>query len=392
MVLPAPGVVDVLSSEDGAPNPDTQPLIMWISHDNGTTFSAPVEVGISGGTSNSGAFNTSSAVADGGDVVTLDQEGGQERVFPADGSAPSTAVVPLEPDELAGGSEVAEIDSTAAPAIAVLGDGSLITAHTRIDLNPDVTIVQTQAAPGAAPTTIATLPGEDIRSLVTGPGGTFIMTRSTDEDTSASDTVLVRKIANGVLGGAQKVPRGEAYDSDGYRLAEDAQGTLHAFWLGGVLDRAFTAISTNGGKSWTTHGLSSLGLSGTAEISLAPQGYGVALAAGDQTPAYIQPLLIYPTVTLKVAKSSVAVGTKISFSGKVSPAVNGTKVTLQQVTGKHLTTVGTAKEAKDGSFSLTLTEHSAGSRSFDAFVDGTYGIYDTATSKTVGVKAFVPRT
>ena len=187
------------------------------------------------------------------------------------------------------------------------------------------------------------------------------------------------------------MPRGESSDSDAYRLAEDANGALHAFWIGGVSNRAFTAISTNGGRAWTTHGLSGLGLSGFSEIALAPEGYGVALTTAESAAAYIQPLLTYPTVSLSVKHSSVTIGDKAMFSGKVSPAVNGMKVTLQQVIGKHLTTIGTAHEAKDGAFTVSLKQKSIGKRSFDAFVDGTYGVYDVATSKTVGVTTVEPR-
>ena len=173
VLQPSPGVVEVVANECCQPEPQL-PISAWISRDGGKTFAPPISVGSLSG--------LDEAVAVGGQLVLFAHEldGLHEQVTPADGSVPATSETLVTSD---GGA----VDAT------VLSDGSMLIAHeTALFSNTlaDTTSVDLQASTTAAPATVASFPGEDLLSIASGGGQSYVMTRVIDKSGSTSQEAI----------------------------------------------------------------------------------------------------------------------------------------------------------------------------------------------------------
>ncbi|MCO7238067.1 putative Ig domain-containing protein [Aeromicrobium sp. CnD17-E] len=94
------------------------------------------------------------------------------------------------------------------------------------------------------------------------------------------------------------------------------------------------------------------------------------------------------TVTAALTPSRVTVGDDVVVSGKATPFVRGTTISVQSVSGRTATTVASTTLAADGTYRVTLRTTKTGSTTYRAVVAGRTG-YAAATSpsRTLVVEA-----
>jgi hypothetical protein len=370
VLQPSPGVVEVVANECCQAEPQL-PISVWISRDGGHTFSPPVSVGSLSGLDD--------AVADQGQLVLLAEgsDGLHEQVTPADGSAPATTDSVISTD-------IGGVKST------VIAGGAILIAHESALFSntlSDTTSVDLQASPGAAPATVASFPGEDLISVATGGGATYLMTRVIDKTGTLDPPVRVRHWNGAGFDAPHVLPIPGNGDDSKFSLAVDGSGRLHAVWVGSREDyRLWHSVSSNGGRTW--HAVLLGDAFNAAEVYpvLDAAGTGIALELTAGTgPAVVQPLLITPRLSLTVAPRRVTAGGSTTLVAHVSPAVNGRVVLIQRLSGKRWLTVATARQNRAGTITATLVQQHAGRSTYRAYVSGQYGTYDVGASSSVAL-------
>ena len=370
VLLPSPGTVEVVADECCQLDPQMQ-ITEWRSTDGGQTFEPPVSVGNLPGLTD--------AVADNGQLVLFKPEldGLHEQVTPADGSSPSTTDTLVSAD---GGNDLA----------TVLPGGALLVAHeTQLFSTTikDTTSVSLQATPGADPATVASFPGEDLISISTGGGNSYLMTRVISNTGVLDPPVLVRHWNGTGFDAARTLPEPGSGDASRFALTVDPMGRLHAVWLGARENyRLWHSVSTDGGRTWHATLLGDASLTAAVYPVVDAAGVGVALELTAGTgPAIIQPLLITPTLSLTAAPRTVVTGGATAFAGRVSPAVFRKVVLIQRHVGGRWVTVASTREKLNGAFNVRLTQTHLGVGSYRAYVDGQRGTYDIGASAIVSV-------
>jgi hypothetical protein len=372
VLQPAPGVVEVVANECCQAEPQL-PITAWTSTDGGRSFGAPVSVGSLSGLDD--------AVYDAGQLVLLSEEpdGLHEQVTPADGSVPATSDSLISTD--IGGVKVTGI-----------GGGALLIAHETALFSAtlkDTTSVDEQSGPAAAPSTVASFPGEDLISIASGGGSTYLMTQLISKTGDLDPPVRVRHWNGTGFDAPHTLPIPGTGDDSKYSLAVDGSGRLHAVWVGSRENyRLWHSVSTNGGRTWHAVLLGDAFNAAAVYPVLNANGTGIALELTAGTgPAVVQPLLITPALALTAHPTRVVAGGRTRLSGRVSPIVAGKVVLLQRLSGRHWVTVATVHESRSGAFTAVVTQANAGRTSYRAFVSGQYGTYDIGASSTVGVLA-----
>lgn len=376
MVLqPAPGTIEIVADECCQAEPQMQ-ITEWTSTDGGATFAPPVSVGSLPGLVD--------AVADNGQLVLFKPEldGLHEQVTPADGSTPPTSDTAISPDE--GFSQA-----------TVIAGGALLVAHeTQLfsATQADTTSVSLQAGPGAIPSVVGSFPGEDLLSMVTGDGNSYLMTRVISHTGVLDPPVRIRHWNGTGFEAARTLPVVGSGDASRFGLTVDGAGRLHAVWLGARENyRLWHSVSTNGGRTWHATLLGDAHLMAAVYPVVDAAGVGVALELTAGTgPAIIQPLLITPALSLTVTPRRVAPGAAATFAGRVSPAVFGKVVLIQRHAGRQWVTVGSARERRNGAFTVRLPQTRSGSTAYRAYVTGQYGTYDIGASANVAVTVHRP--
>lgn len=377
VLLPAVNVVQVVADECCQDDPQL-PITTWTSTDGGRTFGPPVSVGSLDGLSD--------AALDGGQLVLFADEvdGVHEQVTTTDGSAPATSDTVISSD-------------TGGVKETVLRSGALLIGHENAldgENARNTTTLELQSGPNAAPSVVATFPGEDLVTLTTGAGQSYLMTRINDGGATLDPPVRIRHWNGTSFDAPHTLPIPGPGDDTRFSLAVDGAGRLHAVWVGSrEFYRLWHSVSTDGGATWTASLLGDAFSATEIYPVLGSDGSGIALElSAGAGPAVVQPILLIPHLSLSVSHRRVALGGRTTFSGHVTPAVPGNVVLIQRLTGAKWTTVGSTREKKSGAFSVVVTPKHLGKGAYRAFVSGVAGHYDIGASGSVSVTVVAPTT
>jgi hypothetical protein len=370
VLLPSPGTVEIVADECCQLDPQMQ-ITEWRSTDGGHTFAPPVSVGNLPGLVD--------AVADNGQLVLFKPEldGLHEQVTPADGSSPSTTDMVVSADT---GNDLATV---------IPGGGLLVAHETQLFSTTikDTTSVSLQTAPAAAPATVGSFPGEDLISMTSGGGNSYLMTRVISNTGVLDPPVRIRHWNGTGFDAPRTLPVPGSGEASRFALTVDPMGRLHAVWLGARENyRLWHSVSTNGGRTWHATLLGDAALMAAVYPVVDAAGVGVALELTAGTgPVVIQPLLITPHVAFSITPRRVVPGATSTFAGRVSPAVFGKVVLIQRHQGSHWVTVASTREKRNGAFTVRVPQTRLGVTSYRAYVNGQYGTYDIAASGNVTV-------
>ena len=243
------------------------------------------------------------------------------------------------------------------------------------------------SSPTAQPSTVASLPAEELISLATSDGQTYLMTRVISDSGVLDPPVHIRHWNGSGFDAPYTLPIPGPGDDQKFSLAVDGSGRLHAFWVGSRESyRLWHSVSTNGGRTW--HAVLLGDASNAAEITavLDANGVGIALElSAGEAPAIVQPLLVTPKLSFAAKPRTLVDGNSVLFLGHVKPAVSGHPVLIQRKVGGHWVTVAKPNESSNGYYKASVAMTKTGTYSFRAFVTGVRGTYDQAASPVVHV-------
>jgi hypothetical protein len=209
---------------------------------------------------------------------------------------------------------------TGTAGIAKTAAGPLLVAHENATVGAarDTTTVQSLSSNVAQPTTVASLPAEELISLVTNDGQTYLLTRLLSDAGVLDPPVRIRHWNGLAFDALYTLPIPGPGDDQKFSLAVDGSGRLHAFWVGSREScRLWHSVSTNAANP---HGLV---VNGTAVVL-----------------------------------------------GHVKPAVSGYPVQIQRKVGSRWVTAMTVNESSNGHYKTAVHLTKVGTYSFRAFVTG----------------------
>jgi len=117
-----------------------------------------------------------------------------------------------------------------------------------------------------------------------------------------------------------------------------------------------------GTTSWTHIGTVTTGATGRAQLRVAPAydteyvARDLRAASGTVSPALdsgVRAVLVHRAATLAVSRTTLRSGTRVTFSGAVSPSGRGLTVTLQRAVSGRWVTVTTTTVTRRSTFALT---------------------------------------
>jgi hypothetical protein len=123
---------------------------------------------------------------------------------------------------------------------------------------------------------------------------------------------------------------------------------------------------------------------GTIAPVLGPTSAGLVYET-NATPLLAQPSLNPQSVVIKLAHSTVYIGTKTTLSGTVSPRLNRQKVTLERLAAGRWYNVSSTKESSAGKFTFKVAAVTEAYRAVVAYEPGyyLYGYSNKVTLKAI---------
>jgi hypothetical protein len=202
-------------------------------------------------------------------------------------------------------------------------------------------------------------------ALASGPAGTYLLTRASNDGFGGQLEIHKYVAGSGALfAKAMKVPT-TVNDFGDFKLNEDGQGTLTAFYE--TSDVLVQVTSGDSGAKWSVYRYAS----GTPEVTpnIAPAltkfGAGVVFEAAGGTPAdrilpRVQPVWVHQSVTFHLASSKIRPGKKTTGSGQVRYPDAGQTVALQRHSKNGWKTLRTGHTSATGAYSFSVFAGTAG--------------------------------
>lgn len=190
--------------------------------------------------------------------------------------------------------------------------------------------------------------GEDLA----GVSGNALLTYSS----TPSPGVYLRFFNGASFGPRYRVPLPEG-SGEGLWSVEVTDGLVHVFFLDKSQDWAICSESTRNGVRW-----SQTTVYGPAETAgglvpvLGPSGAGLIFETNvTAPPSYVQPVLDYQAVAIKLARLRAPAGRRTTLTGDASPALAGQAVTLERrISAGQWANISLTHESPAGAFSFTV--------------------------------------
>jgi hypothetical protein len=207
-------------------------------------------------------------------------------------------------------------------------------------------------------------------ALATGPAGTYLLLRSTNNGFAGKMETLKYTSAGHFAAPLEVVS--PANDYGDFKLLQTGEGHLKVYYET-FAGRLVQLTSANDGATWSTLDYASATpeAGGNIAPALLTFGAGVVFEASGGTPANgilprVQPVLVNQAVSFNLKASSIPYGESTTASGTVSYADAGQVIDLQKDTGSSWVTVATTAEAAGGTYSFTIHTTVPGSTTYRA--------------------------